>query len=78
MTMPRPSNRCILEALALADKMIALAERGETESQDDSCRVLYGLIRDFGYAMRRQAEQERMRHLAAGTWDESAAACRGR
>jgi hypothetical protein len=61
-------NKHILEALDLSKKMIILADEGEASATDDSCVVLYGIVRDCAYRIRRQAEEERKKHLANDAW----------
>ena len=63
-------SRNIMEALELARRLVILADEGEIAAMDDSCVVLYGIIRDSAYKIRHQAEQERERHIAKGAWKE--------
>lgn len=56
-------NRCknnilFLDAIKLADKMLVMAKNGVPECEDDSCLMIYGIIRDCGYKIRRTLEQE--------------------
>jgi len=67
--MYTPGNQCIREAVELSDRLVDLANRGESESRDDGCAVLYGIVRDCAYKIRRRAEQEREQHIAYGRWD---------
>ena len=50
----------ITEARKLAEKMLKIAERGFLNCDEDSCMLLYGVIRDCGYKIRRTVEQERL------------------
>ncbi len=63
-------DKHILDALELCRRLTRVADEGERDAGDDSCVVLYGVIRDCAYKIRRQAEQERQIHIARGTWDE--------
>ena len=65
----RKCNQHIIDALELARKLTILADEGETDAEDDSCVVLYGIIRDCAYKIRQQAENERELHVAKGIWD---------
>ena len=56
----------ILEAMNLAEKLLQTAEKGIVTCKDDSCLVLYGVIRDCGYKIRRTVEQERDQSLQKG------------
>jgi len=67
----RKCNKHILDALDLACRLTILADEGETDAQDDSCVVLYGVIRDCAYKIRKLAEQERDAHIARGIWDSN-------
>ena len=49
--------------------MIILADKGDLDSEDDGCRVLYGMIRDCAYKIRARAESEREAHKKKGAWD---------
>lgn len=71
--MTRPCRRHILGALELARRLTMLADEAEAAAEDDSCVVLYGMIRDCAYKIRRRAEQEREAHIARGAWQESQA-----
>ena len=50
----------------MARQLIILADQGELDSDDDGCRVLYGIIRDCAYKIRIQAERERELHKEKG------------
>ena len=63
-------NRNIRDTLELARKMIILADKGDLDSEDDGCRVLYGVVRDCAYKIRAQAEREREAHKSKGKWEE--------
>ena len=41
------------EILALSDEMIRLADRGEAEAEDGSCAILYGILRDSAYTLKK-------------------------
>ena len=62
-------NEHILDALELARRLTILADEGESDAEDDSCVVLYGVVRDCAYNIRRNAEKEREAHMARGVWD---------
>jgi hypothetical protein len=58
-----------LDALELARKLIILSDQGEADAEDDSCVVLYGIIRDCAYRIRDHAEKERETHADRGAWE---------
>jgi len=62
-------NKNIVAALDLARQMVVLAEKGEAESSDNGCAVLFGVLRDCAYKIRKEAERERKAHQAIGNWD---------
>jgi hypothetical protein len=61
----------IKDALTVSRDLIILADDGERDSQDDGCVLLFGIIRDCAYKIKKEAEQERERHITLGKWDES-------
>jgi hypothetical protein len=67
--MKRKCNEHLLEALELARRMVILADEGEACAEDDTCVVLYGIIRDCAYRIRREAEKERDSHIEKGAWE---------
>lgn len=52
-----------------AEELLYLADEGDLQRADDSCGVLYGIIRDAAYKMKQAAENERRNHILHGTWD---------
>lgn len=51
--------------------MIILADEGQLAAQDDGCRLLYGVLQDCAYKLRKQAEEEKAAHTRANKWDGS-------
>lgn len=62
-------NENLLKTLRLTREMLALADEGDLDRQDDSCGILYSVLRDSAYRIRELAEQECERHKSAGKWD---------
>ncbi len=59
------NTKLIVDAMKLADKMLVMAQNGVTEcGEDDSCMLIYGIIRDCGYKIRRTVEQEQFSNIA--------------
>lgn len=58
------------QAILLADRMINLANKGDSDREDTGCGILYGMLRDSGYKIKRLAEDEKLKHVAKGWWDE--------
>jgi hypothetical protein len=60
---PMPSsNDCLQKTLKLVDLMLQLAEEGDATRQDVGCGVLYGVLRDAAYRIKKLAEAEREAH----------------
>jgi len=49
--------------------MVDLADAGESDSEDDGCRVLYGQIIDSAYKIKQLAEAEKEKHINKGAWE---------
>lgn len=62
----QPCNRNIQRALELARQLTILADTGEQQAEDDSCIVLYGIVRDCAYKIRHAAQQEKQQHQHKG------------
>jgi hypothetical protein len=67
-TFLRACDQNIYEALLLADHMIDLADRGDQEREDAGCGILYGILRDSAYKLKKVAEKERKSHIRKGMW----------
>ena len=50
--------------------MIQLAEIGDIEREDTGCGILYGILRDSAYKIKKLAEEERDAHKKKGWWDD--------
>ena len=61
-------NKHIRKALEMSRELNLLADNGDLDSEDDGCRVLFGVIRDCAYKLRAQAERERDAHKQQGKW----------
>jgi hypothetical protein len=69
--MPKPpSNECINKTLELAELMLQLAEQGDAARKDVGCGVLYGVMRDSAYRIKKLAEAEREAHIKKGDWSK--------
>ena len=60
------NKNIIVDAIKLTEKMLNMAEKGILTCEDDSCLLLYGIIRDCGYKIRRTVEQEQIYCLQKG------------
>ena len=62
-------NENLLAVFKLADKMKALALRGEYEREDTGCGVLYGALLDAAFTIKRKAKEENLMHDKEGPGD---------
>ncbi|MBI5359618.1 MAG: hypothetical protein HZA48_03450 [Planctomycetes bacterium] len=60
------NNKNLQEAAKLVKKLIILADKGETESKDDGCRILYCVMRDCAYKIQAQVKREDEEHRKRG------------
>ena len=66
----RRCNHNIKKTLNLVDEMIRVADKGDIEREDNGCGILYGVLRDSAYKVKKLAEQEKEKHIAKGWWIE--------
>lgn len=66
----KPCDQNLKKALLLAERMIKLADIGDSSREDTGCGIIYGVLRDSGYKIKRLAEDEKRKHMAKGWWDE--------
>jgi hypothetical protein len=64
----RPRDETNKKTLALAERMLTLADQGDDVREDSGCGVLYGVLRDAAYKIRHLAEAEREAHIRKGWW----------
>ena len=46
----------------LTREMLALADQGDRDRDDPHCGIIYGILRDSAYRLRKMAEEEIRRH----------------
>ncbi len=68
--MKRRCNQHIRKAMEMAKQLTILADKGDLDSEDDGCHILYGVVRDCAYKIRAQAERECEVHKLNGKWDD--------
>lgn len=61
----------IKATLTLVQQMLDLADQGDDQREDSGCGILFGVIRDSAYKIRRLADKEREAHIRKGWWDDS-------
>ena len=65
----RPCNESIEKAIDLVKNMLALADEGDMASEDTGCGVLYGVIKDYAFKIKKLAETEKDNHIKKGWWE---------
>lgn len=63
-------NHNIKKTLNLVDEMIRIADKGDIEREDNGCGILFGVLRDSAYKVKKLAEQEKEKHIEKGWWIE--------
>ena len=54
--------------LDLVGQMIQLANKGAEEREDIGCGILYGIMLDSAYKIKKIAEEEKVSHQKKGWW----------
>ena len=65
-----PCDGNIVKVLELVEEMTALSELGDTDSEDNGCCILYGILRDSAHQIKNIAESEKEKHVKKGSWDK--------
>lgn len=65
----RACSKNIQKTLRLVEEMIRLADQGDADREDIGCGVLYGILRDSAFKLKKLAEEERKAHILKGWWD---------
>ena len=58
----KPCDTNIEKTIQLTDEMIHLANSGDAEREDTGCGILYGVVRDAAYKIKKLAETEKQNH----------------
>jgi hypothetical protein len=66
----KPCDSNIKSTISLVEKMIKLADKGDRDREDTGCGILYGVLRDSAYKLKKLAEQEKENHVRKGWWKE--------
>jgi hypothetical protein len=67
--MPETYNDNLIRVSRLTNEMLALADEGDRDRNDDTCGILYGILRDMAYRLRSLVDDECEKHKATGKWD---------
>jgi hypothetical protein len=68
--MLRPCSDKILKTLELVEHMLEIADEGDLAREDAGCGVLFGVIRDSAFKIKRLAEEEKKMHIKKGWWHQ--------
>jgi hypothetical protein len=71
-------NEMLRRTLQLTEMMAELADLGDGARKDVGCGVLYGLLRDSAFKIRKVAEQEKEDHIRKGMWPEEKISAKGK
>ena len=66
----KPCDESIKKTIELVKNMLDLADEGDEVREDTGCGVLYGVIRDSAFKIRKLAETEKDNHMKKGWWKE--------
>lgn len=67
----KPCDKNIKKTLHIVDEMIKLAEQGDRNREDNGCGILYGILLDSAYKIKKIAEEEKKAHIKKGWWKEN-------
>jgi hypothetical protein len=63
-------NKGIIKSLDIAREMLILSDEGDALREDRGCGILYAVIRDSAYKIRKLAEEEKDAHIKKGWWSK--------
>jgi hypothetical protein len=66
----KPCNLHIIKTLRLVEDMMKLADQGDADREDNGCGILYGVLRDSAYKLKKLADEEKKNHISKGWWQE--------
>ena len=64
----KPCDKNIKNTLNITEEMIKVADKGDIDREDIGCGVLYGVLRDAAYKVKKLAEKEKEAHIKKGWW----------
>ncbi len=64
----KPCDESIQKVIELADEMLIISDEGDAVREDTNCGVLYGVVRDSAFRIKKMAETERNAHIKKGWW----------
>lgn len=66
----RPCSEAIKKTLDMVETMLKLADEGDAVREDVGCGILYAVLRDSAYKIKKLAETEQEAHAQKGWWRE--------
>ena len=67
----KPCDQNIKKTLEITEAMIKLAVKGDREREDNGCGILYGILLDSAYKIKKIAEEEKQAHKNKGWWKKT-------
>ncbi|MBE9572176.1 MAG: hypothetical protein IMF11_16225 [Proteobacteria bacterium] len=64
----KPCDKSIKKTLEVVKAMLEVADQGDAVREDTGCGVLYGVVRDSAYRIKKLAEAEKEAHIKKGWW----------
>ncbi len=68
--LSRSCDKHIVQTLERTDTMVDLSDEGDADREDTGCGILYGVLRDSAYKLKKLAEEEKKAHIKKGLWQE--------
>jgi hypothetical protein len=64
----KPCDKSIRKTLEMVKAMLEVADQGDAVREDTGCGILYGVVRDSAYRIKKLAEAEKEAHIKKGWW----------
>ena len=64
----KPCDKSIKKTLEMVKAMLEVADQGDAVREDTGCGVLYGVVRNSAYRIKKLAEAEKDAHIKKGWW----------
>lgn len=62
-------NQNLLQVLEIIRSLLTIADKGDLDREDDGCGVVYGVVRDSAYKIKKITENEIEKHKRNGNWE---------
>ena len=69
-TFLRACSETIKKTLDIVQNMLKLADEGDAVREDVGCGILYAVLRDSAYKIKKLAEAEQKAHGKKGWWED--------